>query len=804
MDSSTEIFRRILYAQVLTTPNRQKYFSTLTEAGVTSMEELLLMENDDWDILDIPKLIKNHLQQFKKRFVNMRLQRNNSFLQPFQRNEIFNRFEFVPQFMCEQYFIDIPMENINNQLKEAIDTVKESGHDCITEHQAVMIALYCQEAKNQVNSFYYLLNKCLRERQEVLVGLQPAIYLLDSALRTLPKFNGITWRGMNVAPDLTKFIVGKEVCFAGICSTSTNKNNALSFMDISPRDGDHKCTLFKMHVNAGVFIQQWSCMKDECEVVTPFCSRWKVISIKIDQNESFDYIDAYHCNYIIELEQIEGELLFTNLESPVGLHLLSKINFQDSPEILKVDFKAKFISFFDQLTDTTAKSILEKFLGDDWDKEARIFRVNCGNDELFFDLFTQFLGGIRNLLHEFDSQDFNIKNSFRICERNNIYSERQLFWCGNGSERTMKQLCDMGFPHDYAKKIYEQDVLKQELEMRYKSSKLDLCGTADDPKNVSRWLTDLRFKHCARHDGHLIGYYDLGKTAIKNLARYTPAMRKFLEKKLLSRNIVRLSDTTMLSLQVTYSDVIVGIGIFAFEFGNLCVQLYYGDLTFKQFIKSITTSAVAIATSTIGASIGSSFGVALMMYFGFLGWPVTVGGLVGTIIGSYLMGMGFEMLYQKILKLAAPDGEHEDVNALRKLYLAALTTLNCTPDSTLTAIKRSYYELALRTHPDKFENKQSATEEFPKVVAAYEIAKNYHEVLEKAFEKLNVPRNISAKELKDWAKTNRCAGEKKKAYNIIERHLSYNSEKMKWLRDEADSDRQLKLKYPESLPLVKK
>ncbi|CAF3334074.1 unnamed protein product [Rotaria socialis] len=804
MDSSTKIFQRILYAEALTTPNWKRYFSTLTDAGVTSMEEFLSIEDKDWDVFEIPILLKTRLQQFKTRFTNMQLSRNNSFSQPFQHNEIFNNFEFVPQLMCEQYFIDVPMNDIAIQLPKAIYTVEKSGHGGITEHQAIMIALYCQEGTGQTNSFYYLLNKCLREREQNLIGLRPAIYLLDSALRTLPKFNGITWRGINVAPDLRKFIVGQEVCFAGICSTSTDKNKALYFMDISPPSRTHKHTLFKMHVNAGVFIQQWSCIKDESEVVTPFCSRWKVLSIKTDQNESFDDIDDYHCDYIIELEQIEGELLFPNHESPIGLHLLSKINFQDNPEILKTDFKAKFISFFGQLTDTTAKSILETFLGEDWDKKTCIFQASCGNDKIIFDHFTQFLGGIHNLLHEFQSLNVHIKNSFRISERHNIYSERQLLWCTDGSERTVKQLCDMGFSRECAKKIYEQDALKQELEVKYKSSKLDLRGTAEDPKNVGRWLSDLRFKHCAWHDGCLIGYYDLGKAMVKSVKDITPKMNKLLSKTVFRSDIVRFSDTATLSFNLQCSDLIIGTAIFAVELGSLCIQLYCGDITFKQFLKSLTTSAVAIAAGAIGASIGSCFGVTLMMYLGFLGWPVTAGALIGTLAGGLVTGVGFEMFYQKFLKHLAPDGEKEDMNALRKLYLAALTTLNCTPDSTMTTIKRAYYELALRTHPDKFENKQSAKEEFQKVVAAYEIAKNYHEVLENAFQALNVPNNISITELEEWAKRNRCDGEKEKAYKIIYRHLTCSRDKMKWLRDQADSDRQLKLNDSKSLSVVKK
>jgi len=63
-------------------------------------------------------------------------------------------------------------------------------------------------------------------------------------------------------------------------------------------------------------------------------------------------------------------------------------------------------------------------------------------------------------------------------------------------------------------------------------------------------------------------------------------------------------------------------------------------------------------------------------------------------------------------------------------------------------IQKAYYRKAQATHPDKCDNKKFAEEDFKKVVAAYEIAKSYHEVLEDTCKLLNIPNNFTIDNLK--------------------------------------------------------
>jgi hypothetical protein len=159
---------------------------------------------------------------------------------------------------------------------------------------------------------------------------------------------------MNFQPDLRKFVVGQTVCFTGICSSSTDKDQTLLFMGTSPREGMHKRTLFKLHMIHGVSIQRWSCYKHEQEVVASFCSRWKVIKVEQNYEEIFDSLGSYNCDYYIELQQLDSKPLFRSNIKLTGLHLLSKVEFE-KPKDLNRNFKMKFLDFFHQLADKRHK-----------------------------------------------------------------------------------------------------------------------------------------------------------------------------------------------------------------------------------------------------------------------------------------------------------------------------------------------------------------------------------------------------------------------------------------------------------------
>ncbi|CAF1552535.1 unnamed protein product, partial [Rotaria sordida] len=168
-------------------------------------------------------------------------------------------------------------------------------------------------------------------------------------------------------------------------------------------------------------------------------------------------------------------------------------------------------------------------------------------------------------------------------------------------------------------------------------------------------------------------------------------------------------------------------------------------------------------------------GIAVLL--GITPWPATIAVLLGTAIGGLVCGGGADLLFRYLSEKLFPDGEDEELNAQRKLYCAALETLACNPDSTMRNIQQAYYRKAQATHPDKCDNKKVAEEDFKTLVAAYEIAKNYHEVLEDACKTLNISNQFTVDDLKACKSTITDNSELKRAYNIAYRHIVYSANK---------------------------
>ncbi|CAF1626953.1 unnamed protein product, partial [Didymodactylos carnosus] len=72
-----------------------------------------------------------------------RIQTNNCFLQPLHQNQIFDKFEFVPQFTYEQYLADIEMSDKTKEIEQAINKVIDVGPDPMTKQQQQLYSLLC-------------------------------------------------------------------------------------------------------------------------------------------------------------------------------------------------------------------------------------------------------------------------------------------------------------------------------------------------------------------------------------------------------------------------------------------------------------------------------------------------------------------------------------------------------------------------------------------------------------------------------------------------------------------------------------
>ncbi|CAF1290739.1 unnamed protein product [Adineta ricciae] len=800
MNSQAAIFQQILFSEVLTTANWKKYFRFVTDAGITTVEDLLETQDETIANLkeNIPEGPLDRLMHLKKNLMKIKLQCNSSFTNPLSAIQFFDQFEFVPQFTSQHYLADSSMRNVESEITKATTKIEGDEYSGLTKQQVIFIALYCQESSEPNGSFYHLINRLLRERNEKLLGLRPALFLLESGLRSLPPIEDITWRGMNTAPDLRKFVVGNIVHFIGICSTSLCKDQTLRFMDTPPPTNIHKRTLFKLRMNNGVSIQQWSCFPNEQEVVASFCSRWEVIRVEQDHEELFHSIGTtYQCDYYIELNQLNSEPLFRSNIKLTGLHLLSQIEYE-KPDDLPKNFKAKFLDLFNQLNDSTAQGILESVLSstNHWNSETKTFKNNPEDKEIH-QLITQFLEGVKSLSTEFQHHGIDLKEGFGICDTHQIYAVIYLLYTSDHAERTIADFQQLGFTTDCATKLYNQEYVKQELQLVYK--KLNCSGTVDSPKNVSTWLCKSRFKHYIMRDGIMVSAYELAHMSLNGAKRIFPRLRNVLSGSIQLDNYTLLARTV--SYEIQYSDFVIAAAIFAVQLGVYSFQLWYGDITVRQFFKSIATSAVAVSAGFAGGIAAGFFAAGCASLLGLTCWPAGVLVIAGTTAGGLVCGGGADFLMRKLTEKFFPDGEKEELNALRKLYFAALAKLACKPDSTMRSIQKAFYRKAQATHPDKCDDKPAAEEEFKKLLAAYEIAKNYHEVLENACKTLNLPNNYTIADVKVRKGTTKNNKEQERAYQIVYRHLTYNTSKWGRLRNWFDSDQRLKLRDSKPLPI---
>ena len=294
----------------------------------------------------------------------------------------------------------------------------------------------------------------------------------------------------------------------------------------------------------------------------------------------------------------------------------------------------------------------------------------------------------------------------------------------------------------------------------------------------------------------MVSIYELAHISINTAKHLSPKFLKLLNGSIRCDNFKFLGRSV--NYQIQYSDFAIAGVIFAVQFGMYSFQLWHGDITTRQFLKSISVCAVSVTAGFVGGCAAGYFVAACAALLGLTAWPAAIAVLLGTAIGGAVVGGGADVLFRCLSEKYFPDGEDEELNAQRKLYCSALETLACTPDSSMRNIQKAYYRKAQATHPDKCDNKQVAEEDFKKIVAAYEIAKNYHEVLQDACKLLNIPDDFTGDHLKACKQAAMQSSKTKRAYRIAYRHIIYNTNKWKRIRNWLDSDQNLNLR--DSIP----
>jgi hypothetical protein len=196
-------------------------------------------------------------------------------------------------------------------------------------------------------------------------------------------------------------------------------------------------------------------------------------------------------------------------------------------------------------------------------------------------------------------------------------------------------------------------------------------------------------------------------------------------------NVVRLAGNNI-GYAIQRSDFVV-VGIIAgLQVGYNVVQWWYGELTSRQFVKKTIGNIAGFAGGFVGAAGGVVLGggAALALKAGTA--VVFAGGIIGALLLGALCGWGAETLFRWLGEKFAPDQEAEQENVARLVFADAFQILGCQRSQSLAEVSKRFRELALLHHPDKAPPEQKATYEFhfKKIAAAYEICKQYLELLE--------------------------------------------------------------------------
>ena len=403
-----------------------------------------------------------------------------------------------------------------------------------------------------------------------------------------------------------------------------------------------------------------------------------------------------------------------------------------------------------------------------------------------------FLVGLGTLRTELETNALNISvnEAFALCESKEIYDAKALLLPDSG-ERLVDGFVVLGFSRDDAVKLFIQEKHRGILADLY--AKQTLRGTSEMPQIVGRLLSKERLKHYIKRDGAAIALYDVALICAKG-SKYCL--------KIPNSRCAKILSGTLFGRQLTYAigltDIIPAAIFTVIQVGIYASQLWYGDITVKQFVKAVSITMVSVASGMVGTIAGWTLGVAVAAACGAVGLPAIAITTACTLVLGAAVGFSGESLSRLIIEKLFPDGETEEINAQRKVYLNALKMFNCVQDSSFDKVRQSYYQLARVNHPDNCDDKKTATEKFQSIVAAYEIVKNYHEVLEESCKVLELKvSELSIGAVKQCKKklSGKIGAEVKvrrtRALTVVERHVKFTCNNPGFIRRWLDGDRKL-------------
>eukprot|EP00727_Mastigamoeba_balamuthi_P004281 m51a1_g13850 putative uracil-dna glycosylase (591) ;mRNA; r:570529-572604 len=172
---------------------------------------------------------------------------------------------------------------------EAAELIRRHG---LTNDEVLAVVLYTYDTgllgkPSSDGNFYFQLNEVLRLRNSAeMRALQGYLYYFNSALRKLPDYKGVVYRG-NSAVDIVRseYSMGREIYWSSYSSATISEVVAKAF---AGEDG----MIFRVHISTGKVISSFSAVQAECEVLLP-PNAGLVVSreLHLDDNGCGPYVD---------------------------------------------------------------------------------------------------------------------------------------------------------------------------------------------------------------------------------------------------------------------------------------------------------------------------------------------------------------------------------------------------------------------------------------------------------------------------------------------------------------------------------
>ena len=219
-------------------------------------------------------------------------------------------------------------------------------------------------------------------------------------------------------------------------------------------------------------------------------------------------------------------------------------------------------------------------------------------------------------------------------------------------KNSLEDLQRFGFSEEDASKIHRETEQDQMLHDLYR--KLNFSGDFDNPNLESDFETKKQLTHYVMREDSAISLYGITQVLTDWL--------QFALSKDLSATFLRIPRRFGFVLQ--RADIYIATAMLAVQLGSYALRLWYGDITLRQFVKMSVLGFITVGAGLVGIILAT-------MLCPAAGLTVILAGLAA----DATLSVGAHVVFRRLLNKWFPDGQKEEFNVTRKIYLSSISFL---------------------------------------------------------------------------------------------------------------------------------